>query len=212
MIWHIWHQGIAKTTDINILIKFFYPLGIGILRFADAHNCKELSECALSHINSHFPEVANHEEILEVSQQELSRLISSELIRVDSEFQVFTVAMKWIKHEVSIRKRFVFDILANVRLSLIPIRLIEQEIAECQDVSLKIALRSIVVSTFFQIFGVLQKIDVILSDFFFSKFSYSLFQKDLLSRRGTLCPVVCNPRLGAKKSIYIIGGKEGEYC
>lgn len=67
---------------------------LGILRFAEAHNCKELAESANGFINSHFPEVAEHDEILEVSQQMLSRLISSELIRVDSEFQVFTVALR----------------------------------------------------------------------------------------------------------------------
>lgn len=151
---------------------------LGILRFAEAHNCKELGESAIGFINSHFPEVAEHEEILEVSQQMLTRLISSELIRVDSEFQVFSVALRWIKHEVSIRKRFVFDVLNNVRLSLVPIRLIETEIAQCRDMSLKIALRSIL--------------------------------KDLQTRRGTLVPIGSNPRLGAKKSIYIIGGSKRE--
>ena len=116
---------------------------LGILRFSEAHNCKELAESAIGFINSHFPEVSEHEEILEISQQMMIRLISSELIRVDSEFQVFLVALRWIKHEVSIRKRFVFDILSNVRLFLVPARLIEAEIANCRDSSLKIALRSI---------------------------------------------------------------------
>lgn len=137
-----------------------------------------LAESANGFINAHFPEVTEHDEILEISQQMLSRLISSELIRVDSEMQVFAVALRWITHEVSIRKRFVFDILANVRLSLVPLRLIEDEITQCRDGSLKIALRSIL--------------------------------KDLTSRRGTLVPIACNPRLGAKKSIYIIGGSKRE--
>lgn len=151
---------------------------LGILRFAEAHNCKELAESANGFINAHFPEVAEHDEILDVSQQMLTRLISSEMIRVDSEYQVFQVAMRWVKHEVSIRKRFVFDVLANVRLSLVPVRLIESEIVQCRDMSLKIALRSIL--------------------------------KDLVSRRGTLVPIGSNPRLGAKKSIYIIGGSKRE--
>jgi actin-binding protein IPP len=151
---------------------------LGILRFAEAHNCKELAESAMGFINAHFPEVSEHDEILEISQQMLTRLISSELIRVDSEFQVFKTAMRWITCEAGIRKRFVFDILANVRLSLIPSRLIENEIAQCRDSSLKIALRSIL--------------------------------KDLQSKRGTLVPIVSNPRLAAKKSIYIIGGSKRE--
>jgi actin-binding protein IPP len=151
---------------------------LGILRFAEAHNCKELAESAIGFINCHFPEVSEHEEILEVSQQMMTRLISSELIRVDSEFQVFLVALRWINHEVSIRKRFVFEILGNVRLSLVPVKIIEAEIAKCRDPSLKIALRSIL--------------------------------KDVISRRGTLVPVGAHPRIGAKKSIYIIGGSKRE--
>lgn len=151
---------------------------IGILRFAECHNCQELSESASAFINSHFPEIAEQDEILEISSQMFSRLISSEMIRVDSEYQVFSAAMRWIKHEISNRKRFVFDILANVRLSLVSIRLIEAEIQQCRDMSLKIALRSIL--------------------------------KDITSRRGQLTPISSNPRLGAKKSIFIIGGSKRE--
>jgi len=151
---------------------------LGILRFAEAHSCKELADSANSFINSHFPEVAEQEEILEISSQMFSRVISSELIRVDSEFQVFSAAMRWIKHEVSNRKRFVFDILANVRLSLVPLTLIENEIQKCRDISLQIALRSVL--------------------------------KDLTLRRGQLVPINANPRFGAKKSIYVIGGSKRE--
>jgi actin-binding protein IPP len=151
---------------------------LGILRFAEAHSCLELAESASSFINSHFPEIAENDEILEISSQMFSRLISSELLRVDSEFQVFQTVMRWITHEIGNRKRYVFDILANVRLSLVPVRLIEAEIAQCRDMSLKIALRSIL--------------------------------KDLTSRRGQLISISANPRLGAKKSIYVIGGSKRE--
>jgi actin-binding protein IPP len=151
---------------------------LGILKFAETHNAKPLADSASAFINSHFPDIIENEEILEVSSQMFSRLISSEMIRVDSEYQVFQACMRWIKHEISNRKRFVFDILANVRLSLVPLRLIEDEIAQCRDMSLKIALRSIL--------------------------------KDLTSRRGQLVPITALPRLGAKKSIYVIGGSKRE--
>lgn len=150
---------------------------LGILRFAEAHSCKELSQSANDFINLHFPEVALQEEILEISSQMFSRLISSEMIRVDSESQVFFAAMRWLKQD-GLRKRFVFDVLANVRLSLVPITLIENEIAECRDISLQIALRSIL--------------------------------KDLTLKRGQLTKVEANPRLAAKKSIYVIGGSKRE--
>lgn len=116
---------------------------LGILRFAEAHNCKNLQVSASEFINSHFPDIIENDEILETSSQMFCRLISSEMIRIESEYQVFQACMRWIKHEISNRKRFVFDILSNVRLSLVPLRLIENEISQCRDMSLKIALRSI---------------------------------------------------------------------
>jgi actin-binding protein IPP len=58
------------------------------------------------------------------------------------------------------------------------VRLIENEIAECRDMSLKIALRSIL--------------------------------KDLVLRRGQLVPITANPRICAKKSIFVIGGSKRE--
>lgn len=151
---------------------------LGILRFAEAHNCKELSESALSFINSHFPQICENEEILDISQQMLSLLLSSEVIRVDTEYQVFMAAMRWINHDIVQRRRYVFDILAHVRLALVPVRLIDLEVAQCRDMSLKIALRSIL--------------------------------KDLIGKRGQLVKLRADPRLGAKKNIYIIGGSKRE--
>lgn len=151
---------------------------LGILRFAEAHNCQELLTSANEFICTHFSEIAEQDEILDISSQMFSRLISSEMIRVDSEYQVFSAAMRWIKHEVNNRKRFVFDILANVRLSLVPVALIENEISQCRDMSLQIALKSIL--------------------------------KDLTMKRGQLVKTTHNPRFGAKKSIYLIGGSKRE--
>jgi len=116
---------------------------LGILRFSEAHACENLQKSALTFVNTNFPDVALEQELLDLPHMLLIRLIASESLRVDSEFQVFNAALRWIKHDIIHRRRYVFDILSNVRLPLVPIRLLDAAIAECEDISLQVALKSI---------------------------------------------------------------------
>lgn len=116
---------------------------LGILRFAEAHHCEPLAESAQTFIYTNFPVVALEDEMLDTPQTLLSRILTSEWLRVDSESQVFQAALRWIKHDVLQRRQFVFDILAHIRLALVPLALIDQAAGECKDVSLKVALRSV---------------------------------------------------------------------
>lgn len=128
----------------DFLCRELHPTNaLGILRFAEAHNCENLVKSALTFIYSHFPQVAQEDELLEIPQTLLSRLISSESLLVDNEHQVFKAALRWVKYDVVQRRRYVFDILNHVRLALIPIYLLDVAINECLDMSLKVALRSV---------------------------------------------------------------------
>jgi actin-binding protein IPP len=51
--------------------------------------------------------------------------------------------MRWFLHDVTLRRRYVFEILNHIRLPLLPSTLLERAIAECGDVSLKVALKSV---------------------------------------------------------------------
>jgi actin-binding protein IPP len=51
--------------------------------------------------------------------------------------------MRWFFHDVTLRRRYVFEILNHIRLPLLPSTLLERAIAECGDVSLKVALKSV---------------------------------------------------------------------
>lgn len=88
-------------------------------------------------------QVALEDEILDTPQTLLSRILTSEWLRVDTESQVFQAALRWIKHDVVQRRQYVFDILSHIRLALVPVRLIDQAINDCRDMSLKVALRSV---------------------------------------------------------------------
>jgi actin-binding protein IPP len=102
-----------------------------------------LEESAQQFINTNFAQIAGEDELLEMPHHFLIKLISSELVRVDSECQVFNAALRWIKHDVLQRRQFVFEILSHVRLALVPVRIIDGAITNCQNVSLKVALRSV---------------------------------------------------------------------
>ena len=78
------------------------------------------------------------------------------------------------------RRRYVFEILAHVRLALIPVKLIDSAINECRDMSLKIALRSV-------------------------RKDLTGKRGQLVPLR-----IEIKPRFGAKKNIYIIGGSKRE--
>lgn len=51
--------------------------------------------------------------------------------------------MRWIMHDVTQRRRYVFEILSHVRLPLLSGCLLERAINDCGDGSLKVALRSV---------------------------------------------------------------------
>lgn len=116
---------------------------LGILRFAEAHHCEQLAESAQQFVYTNFTQVALEDELLDTPANLLSRILTSEYLRVDTEAQVFQAALRWFRHDVIERRRYVFDILGNVRLPLVPVQLIDQAINECRDLSLRVALRSV---------------------------------------------------------------------
>lgn len=69
---------------------------LGILRFAEAHHCEKLEETTMGFINAHFPQVAQEDELLDIPQNLLVRIMSSESLHVDTESQVFNAAIRWI--------------------------------------------------------------------------------------------------------------------
>jgi len=116
---------------------------IGIYRFADGHNIQGLKEVALRHIFDNFCAVIREEEFLEIDKTLLSFIISSENLRVDSEYQVFVAAMTWINHDITNRRRYIFDVLKNIRLPLVASKHLESYVENCVDLSLKVALSSV---------------------------------------------------------------------
>lgn len=63
--------------------------------------------------------MADEEEIYDLDVETFSHFLASELLRIESESEVFRSAMKWINHDIANRKQYVFNVLQQVRLPLI---------------------------------------------------------------------------------------------
>lgn len=96
-------------------------LMLHIYRFAEDLNTKELKSESEKYIQLNFLDVSKEDEILQLSKDLMMNFISTEYLRVESEQQVLEFALRWIDHDVSNRKQYIFEILKNVRLSLIPL-------------------------------------------------------------------------------------------
>ncbi|XP_046429029.1 actin-binding protein IPP [Neodiprion fabricii] len=116
---------------------------LGIYRFAEAHNTPNLLMTALRFIEINFPQVSQEEEFLDLPKEQIVKLISSEYIHVDTEFQVFQAAHNWIVHDIPARRCYVFEVLRYVRLRLCSVARLERVILDSKDASLSVALRSI---------------------------------------------------------------------
>ncbi|XP_014245570.1 actin-binding protein IPP [Cimex lectularius] len=116
---------------------------VGIYRFAEDHNCLNLAKSAAIFIENNFPSIVFEEEFCELPKNHLLRFLDSELLKVDSEYQVFQAVLSWISYDLPSRKRYVFELLTHVRLPLISASLLDRSIAEVPDASLKVALRSV---------------------------------------------------------------------
>jgi actin-binding protein IPP len=90
--------------------------------------------------------------------------------------------MQWMLADVSQRRKLVFEVLAPIRFPLISQKQLETYIESCPDISLKVALRSLV------------------QDFRYDRrLPYEL-------KTGRLKPYLFQPRRSARKNVYIIGG------
>ena len=92
---------------------------LGIRSFADTHSCPELRDAADTFAQQHFLEVLESSEFLELSADDLSSLIESEDLNIQSEEQVFESVMKWAKHDPSKRRSCLHSVLKHVRLPLL---------------------------------------------------------------------------------------------
>lgn len=92
---------------------------LGIVAFADRHNCTELVTESESFARQHFIDVVQNEEFMDISAKQLSRLLANDDLNILSEERVFEAALAWIKYDPDVRKESASEILSNVRFPLL---------------------------------------------------------------------------------------------
>ena len=91
---------------------------ISIFRFAYEYRCEELVSKAKNFLLANFTELfaANHEDVLEMSSEELIMLISSDELPVKMEKDVFDIILAWINHDRNMQKNCFTELFRHVRL------------------------------------------------------------------------------------------------
>ncbi len=142
----------------------------------------DLREAAKLYIYDHFLSVTQEDEFTYLPKDVLVKFLHSENLHVKNEFDVFQAAMNWILKDTTVRRKLVFEVMAPVRFPIISQKLLEKYIEDCNDLSLKIALRKLV------------------QDFRRDK------KIPLEVKFGRIKPYLLQPRQCARKNIYVIGG------
>uniref|UniRef100_A0A2D4HRA9 BACK domain-containing protein n=3 Tax=Micrurus TaxID=8634 RepID=A0A2D4HRA9_MICLE len=76
---------------------------LGILAMAEAMQCSELYNMAKAYALQIFPEVANQEEILNISKDDVISYMSNDSLNTKTEELVYETVIKWIKKDPSVR-------------------------------------------------------------------------------------------------------------
>ncbi|XP_046371478.2 kelch repeat and BTB domain-containing protein 8-like [Haliotis rufescens] len=102
---------------------------VGIYYFAHIHSCEELRVKAREFIEKNFRDVYKTEEFLSLSHEKVSEIISSDELNVEKEEIVYEALILWIYHEIESRKEYLGDMLPLVRLGLLTVKYIQENIA-----------------------------------------------------------------------------------
>ncbi|KAL2301848.1 hypothetical protein Nmel_011248, partial [Mimus melanotis] len=116
---------------------------IGLFQFSEQIACHDLMEFTESYIHAHFLEVQSGEEFLALTKEQLVKILRSEDLSIEDEYQVFTAAMQWILKDVGKRKKYVVEVLEPVRFPLLPAQRLLKYIESIPDFSLRVALQTL---------------------------------------------------------------------
>ena len=85
-------------------------------------------------------QVTKEEEFLELNLEELVEITQSEMLKLETEFEVFVATVQWILHDVSNRRKLLVKVLEPIRFPIINSKQLFSYINKCPDLSLRVAL------------------------------------------------------------------------
>ena len=101
---------------------------LGIRQFSQVHSCPDLWKKCCMFMQQRFPEIALHEEFLELSFEDLCTILSDGNLNVRGEEQVYEAGLAWIKHRLEERKHLIADLLRCVRMPLMSATYLSREV------------------------------------------------------------------------------------
>ena len=116
---------------------------LGIKNFAEANGCSQLSDVINTFARQHFQDVAVGSEFLNNNWQSIASLISSNDLNVRREEDVYLAVLQWVKQNPSERSQHLASLLKYVRLPMLSIPFLMQEVdgeplvresIECRDI------------------------------------------------------------------------------
>ncbi|KAF5402768.1 putative bacteriochlorophyll 4-vinyl reductase [Paragonimus heterotremus] len=104
---------------------------LGMARLGEQHGCHLLHQKATKYALEHFTDVVQQPDYLNLSQTELTDLLSSDHLRVPNEATVFAACLRWVRDRMSEQKEAISqessvlsELLKHVRLYHLPARLL----------------------------------------------------------------------------------------
>ena len=108
-----------KSFAVHVLLQKLNTSNcISTFRVADVYHCEELVLKTKNLIFSNFTTLfaANREDVLKMSNKELTMCISSDELHVSAEEDVFNIILAWINHDESNRNKYFAELFRHVRL------------------------------------------------------------------------------------------------
>uniref|UniRef100_A0A3B4A2Q3 BTB domain-containing protein n=1 Tax=Periophthalmus magnuspinnatus TaxID=409849 RepID=A0A3B4A2Q3_9GOBI len=116
---------------------------VGIFQFLEQISCMDMLEFTENYIHVHFLEVCTTDDFKGLLKDQLVRLLRSEELRIEDEYQVFTAAMDWVLRDLSKRKKYIVEVLEPVRFPLLSPKRLLKYIEDITDFSLRVALQTL---------------------------------------------------------------------
>lgn len=113
----------------------------GIYCFAKQHAFKDLEKTAWEFMQSHFYQIIQEDEFLNLPFDVLTSLVKSEHIAIESESDVMHCTIRWLSQNVQQRRKYCVSLFKDIRTNLISNQEIEKMLCSISDLCLKIAVR-----------------------------------------------------------------------
>lgn len=90
-----------------------------ILAFAHQYELNALKQTARTFTLDHFPMIVENEEFRQLEVESVAKYLGNDEIFIDSEEDIFDAIVKWVEHDLKVRKAHYAILLTTIRFSKI---------------------------------------------------------------------------------------------